>query len=226
MQSGQKFPSGGFGAHGASGPFGAHGLLRAAPLPTKCWTEAPTGGGGEGGLLASLDPWSHPPPVALLKNKRINAFICSSASGLVSVQFMAGEGTDLLRSVGEIFNFPHRSWTCSHRFAMICSSALRLSSINWEISSVYSALRKRSAGHRACQRGWETGLGLRVGTLASLVLTSSVGKYALAGYPPPLVQARQSQRNDGQTGSCAWTRQCLDKGGAGVDQQWEDPLLQ
>ena len=24
---------------------------------------------------------------------------------------------------------------------------------------------------------------------------------------------RRIQKNDGQTGSCAWTRQCLDKGG-------------
>ena len=34
------------------GPFGAHGLLRAAPLATDCWLEAPRevwgGGGGQG----------------------------------------------------------------------------------------------------------------------------------------------------------------------------------
>ena len=27
---------------------------------------------------------------------------------------------------------------------------------------------------------------------------------------------RKIQKNDSQTGSCAWTRQCLDKGGGGV----------
>ena len=47
VQSGQTFPLGGFGAHGASGAFSAHGLLRAAPLATNCWPEAPQGGGGE-----------------------------------------------------------------------------------------------------------------------------------------------------------------------------------
>ena len=26
---------------------------------------------------------------------------------------------------------------------------------------------------------------------------------------------RKIQKNDGQTGSCVWTRQCLDKGGGG-----------
>ena len=26
---------------------------------------------------------------------------------------------------------------------------------------------------------------------------------------------RKIQKNDGQTGSCAWTRQCLDRGGGG-----------
>ena len=46
VQSGQNFHLGSFGAHGASGAFGAHGLLRAAPLATKCWPEAPGGGGG------------------------------------------------------------------------------------------------------------------------------------------------------------------------------------
>ena len=43
---GQKFASGTFGARGASGAFDAHGLLRLAPLTTKCWPEAPWGGGG------------------------------------------------------------------------------------------------------------------------------------------------------------------------------------
>ena len=52
VQSGQIFPLGGFGAHGASGAFGSHGLLRAAPLATNCWLEAPLGGGG-GRELAS-----------------------------------------------------------------------------------------------------------------------------------------------------------------------------
>ena len=46
VQSGQIFPLGGFVAHGASGTFGAHGLLRAAPLATNCWPEAPRGGQG------------------------------------------------------------------------------------------------------------------------------------------------------------------------------------
>ena len=46
VQSGQTFPSGAFGAHGASDAFGAHGLLRAAPLASNCWSEAPWGGGG------------------------------------------------------------------------------------------------------------------------------------------------------------------------------------
>ena len=41
VQSGQIFPSRGFGAHGALGVFGARGLLRAAPLATNCWPEAP-----------------------------------------------------------------------------------------------------------------------------------------------------------------------------------------
>ena len=47
VQNGQNFPSCAFGAHGASG---AYGLLRAAPLATDCWPEAPLGrgGGGEG----------------------------------------------------------------------------------------------------------------------------------------------------------------------------------
>ena len=45
VQSGQNFPLGGFGAHAAAGAFGAHGLLRAAPLATNCWPEAPRGGG-------------------------------------------------------------------------------------------------------------------------------------------------------------------------------------
>ena len=37
---------GSFGVHGASGAFGAHGRLRATPLATNCWPEAPGGGGG------------------------------------------------------------------------------------------------------------------------------------------------------------------------------------
>ena len=28
--------------------------------------------------------------------------------------------------------------------------------------------------------------------------------------------SEKSRKNDGQTGSCAWTRQCLDKGGGGT----------
>ena len=43
LQSGQNFPLGGFGAHGALGAFGARGLLRAAPLATSCWPQAPWG---------------------------------------------------------------------------------------------------------------------------------------------------------------------------------------
>ena len=46
VQSGQNFPLGTFGAHGALGTFGAHGLLRAAPLATNRWPEAPKEGGG------------------------------------------------------------------------------------------------------------------------------------------------------------------------------------
>ena len=38
VKSGQNFPLGGFGAHGAPG---ARGLLRAAPLAANCWPEAP-----------------------------------------------------------------------------------------------------------------------------------------------------------------------------------------
>ena len=41
VQSGQNFPLGGFGAHGASGTFSAHGLVRAALLATNCWPQAP-----------------------------------------------------------------------------------------------------------------------------------------------------------------------------------------
>ena len=59
VQSGQKFPLGGFGAHGALGAFGAHGLVRAAPLATNCWPEAPWGGGGGVGVLG---PTESPPP--------------------------------------------------------------------------------------------------------------------------------------------------------------------
>ena len=44
VQSGQKFPLGGWGAHGASGAVGARGLLRAVPLATNCWRETPRGG--------------------------------------------------------------------------------------------------------------------------------------------------------------------------------------
>ena len=29
---------------------------------------------------------------------------------------------------------------------------------------------------------------------------------------------RKIQKNDGQMGSCAWTRQCLDGGGGGLDE--------
>ena len=54
VPSGQIFPLGGFGAHGVSGAFGAHGLLRAAPLATNCWPEAPRGGGG--GVVGVLGP--------------------------------------------------------------------------------------------------------------------------------------------------------------------------
>ena len=48
VQSGQNFPGGTFGVHGALGAFGAHGRLRATPLATTCWPEAPRGGGGGG----------------------------------------------------------------------------------------------------------------------------------------------------------------------------------
>ena len=62
MQSGQKFPSCAFGAHGASGAFGARGLLRAAPLATNCW---PRGGGGVGvqGPAEPQPPRPPPPPM-------------------------------------------------------------------------------------------------------------------------------------------------------------------
>ena len=46
MQSGQNFPLGTFGAHGALRAFGAHGRLGTAPLATNCWSEAPRWGGG------------------------------------------------------------------------------------------------------------------------------------------------------------------------------------
>ena len=59
VQSGQNFPSGTFGAHGASRVFGAHGRLRAAPLATNCWPEAPGGGGGSWCPRTSGAP---PPP--------------------------------------------------------------------------------------------------------------------------------------------------------------------
>ena len=49
VQSGQKFPS---------GAFGAHGLLRLVPLKTNCWPEAPEGGGGVG----VLEPTESAPP--------------------------------------------------------------------------------------------------------------------------------------------------------------------
>ena len=62
VQSGQNFPLGGFGAHGASGAFGAHGLLRAAPLATNCWPEAPRAGRGVG----VLGPAESPSPRVLL----------------------------------------------------------------------------------------------------------------------------------------------------------------
>ena len=58
VQSGRNFPQGTFGVHGASGAFGAHGRLRATPLATNCWPEAPRGGrgkvcvGGGGSLYA------------------------------------------------------------------------------------------------------------------------------------------------------------------------------
>ena len=47
---GGSFPQGTFGVHGASGAFGAHGRLRATPLATNCWPEAPRGGGGGAGV--------------------------------------------------------------------------------------------------------------------------------------------------------------------------------
>ena len=65
VQSGQNFPLGGFGAHGASGTFGAHGRLRATPLATNCWPEAPKGGGeggGGAGVVGVLGPTELPPP--------------------------------------------------------------------------------------------------------------------------------------------------------------------
>ena len=39
--SGQKCPSGAFGAHGVSGVLGDRELLLAAPSATSCWLEAP-----------------------------------------------------------------------------------------------------------------------------------------------------------------------------------------
>ena len=47
-------PSGAFGAHRAWDAFGGHGLLRAAPLATNCWLEAPLGGGGGAGVFGVL----------------------------------------------------------------------------------------------------------------------------------------------------------------------------
>ena len=61
VQSGQNFPLGGFGSHEASGAFGAHGLLRAGPLATNCWPEAPCGG-GQGGSRGSWRPRTRAPP--------------------------------------------------------------------------------------------------------------------------------------------------------------------
>ena len=49
VQSGQIFREGTFGVNGASGAFGARGRLRATPLATNYWPEAPWGGGGGGG---------------------------------------------------------------------------------------------------------------------------------------------------------------------------------
>ena len=62
VQSGQKFPLGGFGAHGASGAFGAHGLLRAAPLAINYWPEAPGGGGVRGSSRPRTRGVAPPPP--------------------------------------------------------------------------------------------------------------------------------------------------------------------
>ena len=61
VQSGQNFPSGGFGARGALGTFDARGLLRAAPLAANCWPEAPWGGGGAG-VVGVLGTAEFPPP--------------------------------------------------------------------------------------------------------------------------------------------------------------------
>ena len=58
-QNGRNLTLGAVGAHGASGTFGAQGLLRAAPLATNCWPEAPKGGGG--GLVGVLGPVESPP---------------------------------------------------------------------------------------------------------------------------------------------------------------------
>ena len=41
MQSEQNFSLCTFCAHGASGTFGAQGVLKAAPLTTNCWSQAP-----------------------------------------------------------------------------------------------------------------------------------------------------------------------------------------
>ena len=69
VQSGQNFPWGTFGVHGALGAFGAHVRLRATPLATNRWPEAPRGGGE----LASKEPRSRPPPFPGLTGCKICA---------------------------------------------------------------------------------------------------------------------------------------------------------
>ena len=39
-----------------------HGRLRATPLATNCWPEAPRGGGGGAGVVGVLGPAEPPPP--------------------------------------------------------------------------------------------------------------------------------------------------------------------
>ena len=84
MQSGQNFALGGFGARGVLGAFGAHGLLRAAPLATNCWPEAPRGGGGAG-VVGVLGPAESPPPpwyTLHVANKTLWSVVCQDAMDL------------------------------------------------------------------------------------------------------------------------------------------------
>ena len=66
VQNGQNLTLGAFGAHGPLGAFGAYGLLRAAPLATNCWPEAPRGGGG---VVNVLGPTELAPPCSGFNSK-------------------------------------------------------------------------------------------------------------------------------------------------------------